>query len=57
MKRYEPYAHDDQGLGMEADEEGEWVRYDEVVELIATYQKIISDLGAAVIGRKNDGRD
>lgn len=45
MKRYEPYAHDDQGLGMEADEEGEWVKYSDVVKLIAIYKGIISDLG------------
>jgi hypothetical protein len=45
MKRYEPYAHDDQGLGMEEDIDGEWVKYAEVTKLIATYERIIPDLG------------
>jgi hypothetical protein len=53
MKRYEPTAADDTGLCMVEDKEGEWVEYDEVVKLVAKYQSIIADLGAAIIGRQN----
>jgi hypothetical protein len=55
MKRYEPYAHDDQGLGMEEDIDGEWVKYTEVVKLTDKYQsKMDNDLADHLVNDKDN---
>lgn len=41
MKRYEPWADDDY---MYEISNGEWVRYDDVVDLVSNYKRLIEDL-------------